>query len=116
VRFVSYEPAIGPLRLPQQGSQPDWLICGGESGGSARLMSPSWARDIISDCRRHGVAPFMKQWGVYASNPIVSENRCSEALAQKLDPHGKGGGLVDGHLVREFPARPKRLGTAMTAA
>ena len=38
VRFVSYEPAIGPLRLREEGLQPDWLICGGESGGGARPM------------------------------------------------------------------------------
>jgi protein gp37 len=116
VRFVSYEPAIGPLRLREEGSQPDWLICGGESGGGARPMNPSWAREIISDCRRHGVAPFMKQWGVYASNPIVSEDGHPEAFAQKLDPHGKGGGLVDGRIIREFPRPAADFDTAMTAA
>jgi protein gp37 len=31
VRFISYEPALGPLRLPRQ-DLPDWVICGGESG------------------------------------------------------------------------------------
>ena len=46
----------------------------------------------------------MKQWGVYANNPIVSEDGRAEAFAQKLDPHGKGGGLVDGRIIREFPS------------
>jgi protein gp37 len=36
VRFISYEPAIGRLRLPKQGPCPDWLISGGESGAGAR--------------------------------------------------------------------------------
>jgi protein gp37 len=30
VPFISYEPAIGPLRLPRHGPLPDWLISGGE--------------------------------------------------------------------------------------
>jgi protein gp37 len=116
VRFVSYEPAIGALRLWENGQQPDWLICGGESGGRARPLNPSWVREIISDCRRRGVAPFMKQWGTYASNPIVSEGGRSEACAQELDPYGKGGGLVEGQIIREFPVPTEGLGTAMTAA
>lgn len=58
----------------------------------------------------------MKQWGVYSSNPIVSEDGQSEAFAQKLDPHGKGGGLVDGQIIREFPAPARGLDAAMTAA
>jgi protein gp37 len=28
VRFISYEPALGPIRLPSNGSLPDWLISG----------------------------------------------------------------------------------------
>jgi protein gp37 len=36
IKFVSYEPAIGPVRLPADGPVPDWLISGGESGGGAR--------------------------------------------------------------------------------
>jgi hypothetical protein len=39
MKFISYEPAIGPLRLPKQGPYPDWLISGGESGGGARSLS-----------------------------------------------------------------------------
>jgi protein gp37 len=27
VRFISYEPAMGPLRLPPNGPRPDWVIC-----------------------------------------------------------------------------------------
>jgi protein gp37 len=61
VRFISYEPAIGPLRLPLVGPHPDWLICGGESGRGYRDMPEKWARDIISDCRNTLVVPFMKQ-------------------------------------------------------
>lgn len=61
VHFISYEPAIGPLRLHNGPDQPDWLICGGESGHGARMMDPEWAAAIRADCERAGVWFFMKQ-------------------------------------------------------
>jgi protein gp37 len=103
IKFISYEPALGPLRLPKDGPVPDWLISGGESGGGARPLNPQWVRDIIADCRRRGVTPFHKQWGTYKSNPLVVEQGMSIAEAKRIDPFGKGGGLVDGCLVRAFP-------------
>jgi len=105
IKFISYEPAVGPLRLPKHGPFPDWLISGGESGGGARPMKPRWVRDIIADCRLRGVAPFHKQWGSYQNNPLVMERGMSPADAKALDQYGKGGGMVDGELVREFPTR-----------
>lgn len=61
IRFISYEPAIGPLRLHIGAQQPDWLICGGESGTGYRPMPWEWAADISGDCALRGVAFFMKQ-------------------------------------------------------
>ena len=61
VRFVSYEPALGPLQLPRDGRLPHWIICGGESGAGARMMDPAWARDLRNACAFSGVAFFMKQ-------------------------------------------------------
>ena len=84
---------------------PGLAYIGGESGGGARLLDPQWVRDIIADCRRRGVVPFHKQWGTYSSNPLVVEQGMSIAEAKALDKYGKGGGLVDGELVREFPIR-----------
>jgi protein gp37 len=106
-KFISYEPALGPLKLPKHHPLPDWLICGGESGSKARLMDPQWARDIVADCRGKGVAAFHKQWGNYQNNPLVLEQGMSTKEAKALDRYGKGGGLVDGKLVREFP-QPRR--------
>ena len=105
VRFISYEPALEPLRLPKHGPYPDWLISGGESGGGARPLDPQWVRDIMKDCSRRGVAFFHKQWGTYQSNPLVVEQGMSTEEAKSMDKFGKGGGLVDGKLVREFPIR-----------
>jgi protein gp37 len=89
VKFISYEPAIGPLRLPRRGTSPDWLLSGGESGPGARRTEPKWVRDIIVDCRRQGVMPFHKQWGTYASNPLVVEDGLTAVEAKRIDSHGK---------------------------
>lgn len=61
VRFISYEPALGPLDMPAKPPYPDWIICGGESGGKARLMDPKWARAMRDDCAMHAIPFFMKQ-------------------------------------------------------
>lgn len=67
VRFVSYEPALAPLRMYQSPSVPlpmpfpDWIICGGESGGRSRYMEPQWARDLRDDCAHLNIAFFQKQ-------------------------------------------------------
>jgi len=58
-RFISYEPALGPLVLGD--ARPDWLLCGGESGRGARFMEPAWARSIRDECAARGIAFFMKQ-------------------------------------------------------
>lgn len=96
IRFISYEPAIGPInRLDLgDGRVPDWVIFGGESGPKARRARGEWARTIRNDCQRHGVAYFHKQWGTWASNPDPRADS---------DQHGKGGGLLDGRLRRQFP-------------
>jgi protein gp37 len=105
VRFVSYEPAIAPLGPVDLGIGviPDWIISGGESGPRARTMQPAWARQVIADCRSLHIAPFHKQWGTYASNPLVYEQGMSKREAAAVDAHGKGGGLLDGEIVRQFP-------------
>jgi protein gp37 len=59
VHFVSYEPALGPLRLGS--ADPDWIIAGGESGPGRRPMDLAWARDLRDQCAAAGIAFFMKQ-------------------------------------------------------
>jgi len=61
VRFVSYEPAIGPLADAIDLSGIDWLIAGGESGPGRRPDSIEWFRDIRDACAKEGTAFFMKQ-------------------------------------------------------
>lgn len=85
VRFVSYEPAIGPLdftKIRNAGGEStfpsinalrrwtngsdttglDWIIVGGESG-KARPFNIEWARRTIEQCRAAKVACFVKQCG-----------------------------------------------------
>lgn len=61
VRFISYEPAIGPLTILDHKEKPDWLICGGESGKGYRPMPTVWAADVQEECAEHFVPFFMKQ-------------------------------------------------------
>jgi len=64
VRFVSAEPLLGPLHLPEAWAGGlDWVIVGGESGPGARRMEPDWAATLVGRCRELGVAPFVKQLG-----------------------------------------------------
>ena len=91
VRFVSYEPALGPVDWKPYfyrctcGQKPDcvckglafnWLIAGGESGPGARPAHPDWFRQARDQCVAAGVPFLFKQWGEYAPpedmTPIVA--------------------------------------------
>ncbi len=105
VRFISYEPALGPVSLRGFNQHPDWLIWGGESGPGCRPMQAQWARDITRECVELEIPVFGKQWGSYNSNPLVTEQQYSLSQAELHDPrtNGKGGALLDGRLWRQFP-------------
>jgi len=62
IRFVSFEPLLGPIPDPDL-SGIHWAIVGGESGPRARPMAPRWAKDLHAACERQNVAFFFKQWG-----------------------------------------------------
>ena len=64
VRFVSYEPALGPVDWTKFPGI-DWIIVGGEStqGSPARGMSLWWVDETIKQAREIGAAPFVKQLG-----------------------------------------------------
>lgn len=88
VRFVSYEPALGPLAGNLDLGGIDWLIYGGESGPEHRpegtaTDSKVWAREMRDACRAAGVAFFHKQ---------------SAAVRTEM------GIALDGEIVREYPA------------
>ena len=88
VRFVSYEPALGPINFQRVGpinalrgrrvdatsgeseacTSLDWIIVGGESGPRARPFDVDWARSVVLQCKSAGVACFVKQLG---ANPYA---------------------------------------------
>lgn len=62
VKFVSFEPLLGPVgKLSIKAI--DWAIVGGESGPGARPMDPAWVLSIRDQCERGGIPFFFKQWG-----------------------------------------------------
>ena len=62
VKFVSFEPLLGPIpNINLEGI--DWVIVGGESGPGARPMKPEWATDIRDQCLAADVPFFFKHWG-----------------------------------------------------
>lgn len=77
VRFVSYEPALGPVDFATYKVETGlwkfdkwaipaglhWVIVGGESGPAARPFDVAWARSAVSQCRAADVAVFVKQLG-----------------------------------------------------
>jgi protein gp37 len=83
VRFISYEPALGPLdHLDLDGI--DWVIVGGESGAKYRLMDHAWARALKLRCESAGVAFFFKQSSHYYTERGIE---------------------LDGQIVRKYPTR-----------
>ena len=88
VRWVSYEPALGPVdfaRLAPPGfphdtfdalrgvyrggleaPRLDWIVVGGESGPGARPFDVAWARETVRACKAAGVHVFVKQLGARA--------------------------------------------------
>ncbi|KKK60657.1 hypothetical protein LCGC14_3022160, partial [marine sediment metagenome] len=63
VRFLSLEPLLGPIHLPDTNGDIDLVIVGGESGPGAR---PCWLdsiRTIVASCAATRTSVFVKQLG-----------------------------------------------------
>lgn len=81
VRFISQEPQLDHVVYCDE-----WapglaqIIIGGESGPGARPFNIAWAYETIAWCRRHHVAPFVKQLG---AKPYFHERR-----SQRIDRPG----------------------------
>ena len=71
VRWVSYEPALGPVnfashlhrRINEHCNVLDWIVLGGESGPGARPFDIEWARAVVKQTRLTGTTVFVKQLG-----------------------------------------------------
>ena len=93
LRFVSYEPALGPVNLWPWLNDPEtysagggfiagdgdwkgpspigWIIVGGESGPKARPFDVAWAAQTVGQCKDAGVPCFVKQLG---AQPITNND------------------------------------------
>ena len=127
VRWVSYEPALGPVNFQNWVPRGiDWIVMGGESGKNARPMHPKWARDVRDLCKLVSTPFWFKQWGewfprtdavdisrrhcVWKDDVATFPNNWSvcrlhlnsgnymERIGKKL-----AGSLLDGDAHREFP-------------
>ena len=79
VKFLSCEPLVGDLgELDLTGI--DWVIVGGESGGSARPMKEEWVMNIKNQAEAQGVAFFFKQWGTWGSDGVKRNKKANGKL------------------------------------
>lgn len=95
IRFVSYEPALGPVDW-RGWEFLDWLIAGGESGRKARPPHPEWMRAARDFSATNGIAFFLKQWGEWwpqECNPLADQRFAERLKAARIIPS---------------PARPER--------
>ncbi len=94
VRFISYEPALGPIEIcaaltPHSKTGkvfPDWVIYGAESGLGFRKAEVEWARSARDQCKKLGIAFFHKQ---------------SNGIRSGMGPQ------LDGKLIHEYPTPRK---------
>ncbi|GMU51031.1 MAG: hypothetical protein AMXMBFR33_01770 [Candidatus Xenobia bacterium] len=96
IKFISFEPLLGPVEADLTGIH--WAIIGGESGRGARPLELDWVRSLIEQCRRQGVAVFVKQLG----SVWARRNRATNPKGE--DPSEWAEDLR----IREWPARWER--------
>lgn len=119
VRWVSYEPALGPVDFTKVRWYPgcrsedyydataglDWLVVGGESGPGARPCDMAWIRSALEQCKAAGVPCFVKQIG---ARPVTQHPMEVGALVEARCTHPKGGDpdeWPEDLRVREFPPK-----------
>lgn len=89
IHFLSCEPlleSLGTLDL----TGIEWVIVGGESGQSARLMKEEWVIEIKKQVENQKSVFFFKQWGTWGNDGI------------KRNKHANGK-LLEGKIVQNMP-------------
>ena len=117
LRWISYEPAIGPVdfwgaryRSPKGGLHGavsswggvNWIVVGGESGPGARPFDLAWARSTVAQCKAAGVPCFVKQ----VSKRPWHTNSAGQRVQLCME-HNKGGDPSEWPAniqIREMPA------------
>jgi protein gp37 len=85
IKFVSFEPLLGPISKPDL-TGINQIIIGGESGENPRAMKVEWAQDLIDWTRTNypDCAIFFKQMGGKGKD-------------------GAGGDIINGQQFHEYP-------------
>ena len=103
-RFVSIEPMLSGINLhpwlckygsmeePKQqfgwvcepSGKIDWIICGGESGPSARPMHPDWVKSIHDQCQKANIPFMFKQWGEWIAISQMNNEQLMQCDTDKL--------------------------------
>ena len=115
LRFVSYQPALGPVDFCfsafngadsyQAMAGLGWIIVGGESGPGARPFDVAWARSTVEQCRAARVACFVKQLGAQAFEQVNHRDGTWSKRPLRLR-NAKGGDMSEWPAeirVREMP-------------
>lgn len=126
LRWVSYEPALGPVDFWQFLSVADsngelsrprvnedgapalgWIVVGGESGPGARPFDVWWARSTIEQGREAGVPVFVKQMGARVVAPVTDPEATNYGERLPLRLRDRKGGdpseWWESVRVREYP-------------
>ena len=64
ITWLSIEPQVGPIKLPQDfldRGKRAWVVVGGQSGRKVVKFDPDWARRLRDQCREAGVPYHFKQ-------------------------------------------------------
>jgi len=110
VKFFSFEPLFEDIQLTTSHgllrSHFDLAIYGGESGPRARAQDIGFIRSGVEQCRRLGIAPFVKQLGErpFEMKPFGEDREMAEPHLTLKDK--KGGDMAEWPLefrVREMP-------------
>lgn len=112
VRGISAEPMLGPIKLPSDvRGQLHWMILGGQSKQSKKIPHEcrlEWIEDGVAQCRKLGIAPFVKQLGNVCTAPVTLAGGAVEYLqvgfgaGKRADPKAWPKQIQ----VQEFPACP----------
>lgn len=133
VRFISFEPLLGPIDTRQSwergldaliggippgneratwlellgyGSQA-WAIVGGESGPRARPCNVAWIRSIVEQCSATGTPCFVKQMGAQSraahDGHEAEDLRWTGPMSATRGAHGDPNQWPKDLRVREFP-------------
>lgn len=121
IRWISYEPALGPIDFGGKWSKQvgrkaiggpvppnfysflNWIVVGGESGPGARPFDVAWARSTVAQCKAAGVPVFVKQLGANPAPLSIEAGSVVERLWLRDRKGGDPSEWPEDLQIREWP-------------